>query len=123
SSPCLAEGRIYVGEGLHKDNDCRLFCLDANNGQKIWEYKTHSHTESTPCVVDGKVYFGAGDDGVYCLSAADGEKKWNYPGIHVDAPPVVRDGRLYVGSGVGDKFGTTVLLCLDAEKGTKIWET
>ncbi|MFL5342850.1 MAG: PQQ-binding-like beta-propeller repeat protein [Gemmataceae bacterium] len=121
SSPCLADGKIYIGEGFHQDTNCKLFCLEANTGNKLWEFQTSSHTESTPCVVDDKVYFGAGDDGVYCLNAADGKFVWNYPKVHVDAPPVVADGRLYVGSGVGDKYTTTLLFCLDAEKGTEIW--
>ena len=122
SSPSLADGKIFVGEGFHDDNNCKLFCLEAATGKKVWEFATASHTESTPVVVESKVFIGAGDDGVFCLNAADGRKIWNYPDVHVDSPPLVHDGRLYAGSGVGDKFRETLLFCLDAEKGTEIWK-
>src|SRR5262249_2531711 len=121
STPCLADGRLYVGEGFHQDKECRLFCLNADTGAKIWEFETSSHTESSPCIVNGKVYFGAGDDGVYCLKAADGREVWHFPGLHVDSSPVVIDGRLYAGSGVGDRLNTTELFCLDAATGQPVW--
>src|SRR5205085_1586296 len=53
--PCVADGRLYVGEGYHEDSGCRLFCLDAATGRKLWEFPTASHTESGPCVADGRV--------------------------------------------------------------------
>ena len=122
SAAVLVDGKIFIGEGNHQDQNCRLFCLDANTGKEIWSFQTTSHTESTPCVVNGRVYFGAGDDGVFCVGAADGKRIWNYPAVHVDSNPIVHDGRLYVGSGVGDKFQNTLVFCLDAEKGTEIWK-
>src|SRR5438132_942554 len=64
SSPCLADGRLYVGEGMHQNFSCKLYCLDAAMGQKLWHFETAGHIESTPCVADGRVFFGAGDDGL-----------------------------------------------------------
>src|SRR5438876_6874333 len=29
SSPCLADGRLYIGEGMHSNNVCKFYCLDA----------------------------------------------------------------------------------------------
>src|SRR5262249_1331273 len=52
STPCLADGRLYVGEGYHQDKKCKLYCLDAANGKKIWEMPTKSHTESSPTVAN-----------------------------------------------------------------------
>src|SRR5262249_48809530 len=57
SSPCLSDGRLYIGEGFHKHSDCNLYCLDAVTGKKLWEFKTLSHTESSPCVAAGKAFF------------------------------------------------------------------
>ena len=51
SSPTVAGGRVYVGEGFHQDADCHLHCLDANSGRPIWRFKTASHVESTPLLV------------------------------------------------------------------------
>jgi len=124
SSPCLAGGKLYIGEGLHSDSDCKLYCLDAETGQKLWERPTQSHTESSPCVADGKVYCGAGGDGLLCLNAATGEDVWQYKGGHIDCPPVVVGGRVYAGCGVDrDVTGPqeTAIFCLDAQTGQEVW--
>ncbi len=121
SSPCVAGGRVYIGEGFHQHADCKLYCLDAATGKKLWDFATTSHIESTPCVWADRAYFGAGDDGLYCLDAATGKKIWHLPGLHVDASPLVIDNRLYCGSGVGDSYRDTVLFCLNAGTGQEKW--
>jgi outer membrane protein assembly factor BamB len=121
SSPRLADGRLYVGEGFHQDTGCKLYCLDAETGRKLWDFRTPSHTEATPCVAGGKVYCGAGDGGLYCLDAATGKELWRLEGLHVDSTPVVVDGRVCGGSGVGDLYKETALFCLDAETGKELW--
>ena len=74
SSPCVWNGRLYIGEGFHSDMMCKLYCIDAAKGEKLWEFATKGHTESSPRVIDGRVYFGAGDDGLYCVDAITGEE-------------------------------------------------
>jgi outer membrane protein assembly factor BamB len=118
SSPALADGRLYVGEGLHQDDRCRLYCLDAATGQELWRFATTSHVESTPVVTLGGVFFGAGDDGVYCLDTA-GKVRWHFPGPHVDMAPAVAAGRVYAGSG----HGAHEVVCLDAATGALVWRT
>lgn len=122
STPCLAEGKIYIGEGLHENHGCRFFCVDAATGKEVWRFETQSHTESSPCVADGKVFFGAGDDGLYCLDAASGKKLWQFqPGLHVDASPTVVGKRLYCGSGVSRMLKDTEMFCLNIDDGTPVW--
>jgi outer membrane protein assembly factor BamB len=124
SSPTYADGRIYIGEGLHEDNECRLFCIDAQTGRKLWDFATNSHTESTPCVGEGKVVFGAGNDGIYCLDAKTGAKIWHFTGtqgLHVDANPVIADGRVYAGSGLSRTHQVNRIFCLDLQTGNEVW--
>src|SRR5205085_5485209 len=129
SSPCLADGKIYIGEGLHQDHLCKMFCLDAATGRKLWEFFTQSHTESSPFYWEGKLYFGAGDDGMYCVNADTGERVWQYQvdsndineRLHIDANPIVVDGRVYCSSGVGDQAKATAVFRIDAVSGREIW--
>lgn len=124
SSPCVFSGKLYFGEGLHSDNDCRLFCLDSNTGAKLWDYKTAGHVESSPVVRGGRVYFGAGDDGLHCLDAESGVKFWQLSGYHIDATPLVfGDMRVFVGScsTSGSRFRDLRLLAADAKSGQIVW--
>ena len=123
-SPVFADGKLYFGEGYHTDRDSKMFCVEAATGKKVWEFSTNSHTESTPAVADGKVVFGAGDDGVYCLDANSGTKLWQFSvegGLHVDANPLIHDGRVYAGSGTSKRSKANRIFCLDLKTGNEIW--
>jgi outer membrane protein assembly factor BamB len=133
SSPRVAAGKLYVGEGFHDDPDCKLYCLDAATGKLLWDFQTASQTEASPCVAGGKVFIGAGNDGLYALDAASGKKLWQYPiqqdpaaVLRFGASPAVADHHLYVGSGVDRNHpeapGQTAVMCLDADTGRQIWK-
>jgi outer membrane protein assembly factor BamB len=121
STPCVVEGKLYIGEGLHQDVNCKIYCLKADNGELRWQFNTRSHTESSPCVVDGKLFCGAGDDGLYCLEAETGKKLWNFPGYHIDTSPAVVGKMVFAGAGVGDIYKQPAILCLSAETGESKW--
>jgi outer membrane protein assembly factor BamB len=91
--------------------------VDAVSGRKVWDFSTQGHTESSPHVVDGRVFFGAGDDGLYCLEAISGKEVWHFPGVHVDSRPAVVNGRLYAGSG----YDNLEVFCLDSRSGVLVW--
>jgi outer membrane protein assembly factor BamB len=122
-TPTVVDGRVYVGEGLHTDKACRLFCLDAATKKPLWDkpFATSSHTEGTPRLANGKLYFTAGDDGLFCVAAQTGERRWQFEGhgqqLHIDGPPAVAGNRVFVGSGLY----TLALLGVDAETGKEIW--
>ncbi len=107
SSPCLADGRLFIGEGFHDDPNCKLWCVDAASGSLLWHFQTKGQTESSPTVVAGKVYFGAGNEGLYCLDAATGKELWHFPEkgyegrlLRFGAGPTVAGDRLYAATGV-----------------------
>lgn len=125
STPTVANGKVYFGEGLHTDKNCRLFCVDAATGKSAWAkpFETTSHTEGNPRVANGKVYFTAGDDGLFCADAATGAKVWQFPGrdqqLHIDGPPAGSGNRIFIGSGLY----TLALLAVDANTGKELWRT
>ncbi|MDB5392234.1 MAG: hypothetical protein JWM11_7880 [Planctomycetaceae bacterium] len=127
SSPVIDQGFLFCGEGLHQTTDSRLVCwqLDGPKKPKLnWQFATQSHIECTPAVIDGRVYFGAGDDGIYCLelqneTASGFRVVWHVSGAqYADAETAlaVHQGRVYVGLG----FGGEALCVLDAVTGREI---
>lgn len=125
-TPTVIDGRIYCGEGMHEDKDCRLFCLDTADKKPLWEkpFQTKSHTEGAPAVAGGKVFFPAGDDGLFAADAKTGAKLWQFPGgkdrgIHIDAAPAASGNRVFAGSGLY----SYVALALDAGTGSELWRT
>ncbi len=96
SSPVIADGRLYIGEGFHDDPRCRLFCMDVKERTEMWAFQTESQTEPAPCVAAGKVYFGAGNDGIYCVDAVTGAGlALSGEGVHRPAAAL----RLFAGGG------------------------
>lgn len=126
-TPTVANGKLYCGEGTHKDKGCRMFGLSAADGSAVWkpQYKTEKgHTEGKPVLVGDRLYFPAGDDGLICADANTGKQHWQYTGngkddVHIDAPPVFADGTLYAGSGLFNY----VAVALDAATGKEKWRT
>ncbi|MCS7045693.1 MAG: PQQ-binding-like beta-propeller repeat protein, partial [Gemmataceae bacterium] len=127
SSPVVVGDYLVIGEGLHDTRDARVICLDRRDSEKgkvVWTFRTANHVECTPVVANGRVYVGAGDDGVYCLDLqpdADGQAKVHWhksPDQFRDAETslAVHDGKVYVGLGNDGK----ALVVLDALSGAEL---
>lgn len=112
SSPVIENGFLYCGEGFHDTPDCRLMCFALRNGREpelVSQFPTKGHIECTPVISGGRVYFGAGDDGIYCLEPAPGEIRdlrvaWKLSGgFYPDAETAlaIHNGVVYAGLGVG----------------------
>jgi outer membrane protein assembly factor BamB len=122
ATPALAGGKLYVGEGMHGNLPCHLYCLDAARGTRLWAYPAGGHIEFGPLVAGGRVYFGAGDDGLYALDADTGKLRWHYTGpVHVDSTPAIAADRLFASSGVSRRFRAPEAFCLEAATGRPVW--
>ncbi|HPD17217.1 MAG TPA: PQQ-binding-like beta-propeller repeat protein [Planctomycetota bacterium] len=123
-TPPTGDGYVVVGEGLHYTTDARINCLDLK-GNLVWELRTKSHVESAPCIYNGRVYIGAGDDGYYCIDLApgpDGKPNvvWHLDGKKYpdcETAHLVADGMVFLGLGMGGN----AILGLDAETGKELW--
>ncbi|HZF00171.1 MAG TPA: PQQ-binding-like beta-propeller repeat protein [Planctomycetota bacterium] len=80
---------LVCGEGYHEDRDGRLLCLDLDPVRKskgkdapklLWSLQATDHVESTPCIHDGKVFVGTGDDGYWGIELATGKILWHIEG-------------------------------------------
>jgi outer membrane protein assembly factor BamB len=128
SSPAVSGKYLVVGEGLHYTHDARVSCVDVSNEaapRVLWDFRTKSHVESSPCIADGRVYVGAGDDGYYCFdlepdASGQPQLRWHLAGADypdAETSPVVADGKVFVGLGMRGN----AVCCLDAATGREIW--
>ena len=113
SSPTFFEDKVYIGS-----RDEKMYCLNANTGEKLWRFYTGSMTyETAPSVAYGNVYVGNAFGFIYCVNATSGERVWSTKeSARAVASPVICDEKLYIGS------VDNHLYCLDAFSGEKIWE-
>lgn len=93
STPSIVDGLVYIA-----DYSGRIFCLDAETGEKVWEHDTLSHIWSSTLVVDGKVFLGNEDGELVVLKAG---REYEELGIIEYPDPiystcVVANGTLYV---------------------------
>lgn len=127
SSPSVAGKYVVSGEGLHLTRDARITCLTADEGELVWEHRTASHVESSPCIYNGRAYIGAGDDGLYCIALKPGpggkpKVLWHLDGGEYpdcETSPIAHEGKVYFGLGEGG----AAVCCVDAETGEEIWRT
>lgn len=93
STPSVVDGLVYIA-----DYSGRLFCLDAETGEKYWEYDTFSHIWGSTLVVDGKVFLGNEDGELVILK--HGKELEEISVVSYPAPiystPVVANNTLYV---------------------------
>ena len=104
SSPAVVDGKVYIGS-----YDGHVYCLDAEDGDKIWNSSNVGTVwHSSPAVADGRVYIGGGV--LYCLNAENGSRIWSYQGgLNMVSSPAVVDDRVYIGTWNG------LICCLDAD--------
>jgi len=119
SSPIYYNGAIYFGSG-----DSSIYCLNADNGKKIWSYKTHGIVHSSPAIYNNLIICGSWDSRIYAFNAGNGELVWQFQTgidsvnncfVGIQASPAISDGIVYCGS--RDAF----LYALDAKSGRSVW--
>jgi outer membrane protein assembly factor BamB len=111
-SPSIAEGKIYImGEE-------KLFCLDAANGNVVWEYASEyaDNGWSSPIVKNGIVYASGMGNGLQAFNAGTGAELWhnNSSGQSADLDPVVMGGHVYI-TGAGG------ISAVNATSGATLW--
>ena len=137
SSPALtADGRyLLIGQGLHPDSNCHLFCIDTETGQIHWTLQVPLHIESSPAIYNDTVYVGCGaiEDPtshkplshpgfVLAVDISDGQERWRFEVADPESSPIVQDGVLYIGSGFNGQ--AVVALDIETDKQNRLlWRT
>lgn len=116
------------------------YALNADTGALIWHYQIDQLgpcaiynegclLDSSPAVVNGIVYFGAGNGYVYALDALSGALVWKVQlgdpdlGYNVYTSPAVSNGIVYVGLASDDDAPCIPgqVVALDAKTGAQVW--
>jgi outer membrane protein assembly factor BamB len=108
------DGKLYVG-----CSDSIVYCLNAETGVKIAEYKTGDKIWGTPTVdpITNTLFIGSYDKSFYALNLADLTLKWTYKtGGSIISQPLVDNGTVIFGS-----FDRN-LYALNAADGTLKWK-
>jgi outer membrane protein assembly factor BamB len=128
SSPILANGKVYLHTGDGKRETVR--CINAENGEVIWEHAYNVNTEkvadvvgrygysprSTPSAAGNSLIAMGASGVVLCLNRESGQVQWQrdfkddfeipYPEFGASASPLVIDSQviLHVGGAKGGKL-------------------
>ena len=126
ATPAVSNDLVVVGSW-----NGRVYAFDRRTGAERWVHRTEGDTldsrkfgydrraiQSSAAIVNGTVFLGSRDDGVYALDLATGARKWrvSHEGSWIVGSPVVADGRVYAGSSDGH-----FIQALDAATGREIW--
>ena len=116
-TPAVSHGHVYF-----TDDSGTTYCLDASNGNQVWNYTVRSTQfasgASSPAIANGYLFLGG--DGVTCLNASIGKKVWaemqGLVDIYPFSTPAVAQDRVYIWT-TQDRY----VYCLDVNNGSVIW--
>lgn len=99
ASPVIAEGLLYVCDDIGN-----LYCLDAKDGKKHWDFQYGKNTQGSPVLADGKIYLPEVDSRFHILKPkSDGcevlysqaFRKKGGEDIELNGSPAIVNGRIY----------------------------
>lgn len=99
SSPAIGTTRSNRRVAIFGNQARRVFALDCDSGDKVWEFTAHSQVDSSPVVVGQRALVAGLDGRLYLLNVDDGSKLWEkqFAGGFV-ASPAVAQQRIVIAS-------------------------
>ncbi len=123
SAPVVDVKKVYVGS-----DEGEMVAVSKETGDKVWGFSTFLKTKkgiySSPLLFEDRVYFGAYDGNIYCLSAVDGSLVWvSFEGDFVGSSPALSEqhGLVFVGLEFGLFNRRGGLVAIDARSGKTVW--
>ncbi len=101
SSPAYGEKKIYVTilERTKGVRAGKVAAIWAKSGKVSWSKPLPSRSESSPMVVDHRLYFGTENGTVYAMRVNDGSVQWKFQaGGAAKGGLALNDGKLYFGT-------------------------
>jgi eukaryotic-like serine/threonine-protein kinase len=105
ASAALGENVVVVGS-----RDEHIYCLNRNNGDLVWKFRTLGEVDSSPVIVGDKVIACSIDGRIYMLSLAEGKEIWSYQiGQSITSSPAVGKSLIVVGCDDGYVYAFSAL--------------
>jgi outer membrane protein assembly factor BamB len=119
SSPAYGDKKIIVTIlERTKGGPGKVAAIWARSGKVSWSKPLPSRSESSPIVVDHRVYFGTEDGTVYAMRVDDGSVQWKFRAAGaVKGGLALADGKLYFGTYGGQVYG------IAQHTGKQVWHT
>lgn len=89
----VSDGKVYIGA-----DDNRLYVLDADTGENLWQFEAGGAIESAPVILNGVIYFGSDDNNLYDLRLDNRQEAWGGPFKttgSITASPMIENGFIY----------------------------
>ncbi len=131
AQPLIYDGIMYVTASYS-----RLFAIDVNTGEEIWQFDARLPEGILPCcdvvnrgaaIYGDKIYFGTLDAKIYALDLKTGDVVWSdkiadyEAGYSYTAAPLIVNGLVVTGNS-GGEFGIVgEVQARDAETGDMVW--
>jgi outer membrane protein assembly factor BamB len=97
SSPAVATGRVFAGDGAGI-----MRALSLKTGAPEWEFTAGGPIYSTPAVGRHRVVFASTDGSVYAVRTFSGSKVWQFKTPKpIVTSPVIFSNMVYIGAGDG----------------------
>jgi len=122
AKPAVSEAELfaatYAGE---------LVALDRETGETHWTYESEASNAvaSSPCLVDGTLYFGDIQGTFHAVNSSNGTQQWidTYEDVrHFSGSPAADDERIYIGANWIDDESVSGVLAFDQAGGME-WQT
>ncbi len=112
SSPAVADGRVFAGDGAGK-----MRALNLKNGQPLWEFTAAGPIYSTPAVAGRKVVFASTDGSIYAVRESTGAKVWQFPTAKpIVASPAIANNTVFLGASDG------IFRAINLRDGKPLWQ-
>lgn len=114
-SPAIGnDGTVYVGELFDSISSGLLIALHSDGTVK-WLAESAGVSSSPAIGLNGLIYFGADDGGVYALNASDGTVAFSFMtgGPVQAAPAIAPEGTVFVLAGDGEVYSLTSALAMN----------
>lgn len=118
------DGTIFVGTGLHTDNQAILANVRADDGEIIWKISLFGHLEEPPLIDNAhhRLWAGLGPGGLWAIDTRDGSTIHSSSLGHIDTTPLLYDGKIFAPFQNGEDVTESTFYALNAETGKVVWK-